>query len=58
MLEQVESADFVLVICTDPYRNRFEGRAAEGGAGVRWEGAAQFIRMEFEERSRLQERLC
>jgi NAD-dependent SIR2 family protein deacetylase len=38
MVQQVESADFVLLICTDSYRKRFEGKLAEG-AGVRWEGA-------------------
>ena len=34
----VESANYVLFICTDSYRKRFKGKTAEG-AGVRWEGA-------------------
>ncbi len=38
MVDQVEQADYVLIICTDNYRKRFEGRSEEG-AGVKWEGA-------------------
>jgi hypothetical protein len=38
MSEQVEQADWVLVVCTDEYRKRFDGNAAAGsGRGVRWE---------------------
>jgi hypothetical protein len=38
MIQQLESADFVLLICTDSYRRRFEGKTPQG-AGVKWEGA-------------------
>jgi tetratricopeptide (TPR) repeat protein len=40
MLNQVESADFVLVICTETYNLRFRGKEKPGsGLGVKWEGA-------------------
>ena len=38
MAEQVQAADYVIVVCSENYRERFEGRA-EGGLGARWEGA-------------------
>ena len=38
MVTQVEDADYVLVVCTEIYRKRFDGKTNEG-AGVRWEGA-------------------
>lgn len=38
MNEQIEHADWVLVVCTDEYGKRFDGNAAAGsGRGVRWE---------------------
>ena len=40
MYRKVSDARFVLVICTAPYRRRFEDREAPGrGRGARWEGA-------------------
>jgi tetratricopeptide (TPR) repeat protein len=40
MLNQVEAADFVLVICTETYHLRFRGKEKPGkGPGVKWEGA-------------------
>jgi tetratricopeptide (TPR) repeat protein len=40
MLNQVEAAAFVLVICTETYNLRFRGKAEAGkGLGVKWEGA-------------------
>lgn len=39
MERQVEQADRVLAVCTATYRRRFDDRQAEGGLGVRWEGA-------------------
>jgi hypothetical protein len=40
MLNQVESADFVLVIWTETYNLRFRGKEKAGkGLGVKWEGA-------------------
>ncbi|MFY9584464.1 MAG: tetratricopeptide repeat protein [Candidatus Acidiferrales bacterium] len=40
MLRQVREADFVLVICTETYRRRFEGLEEVGtGLGAKWEGA-------------------
>ena len=38
MSERIEAADWVLVICTAEYLQRFEGKApADTGRGVRWE---------------------
>lgn len=38
---QPESSEFVLVVCTETYRKRIEGRVpADEGRGVFWEGSA------------------
>jgi formylglycine-generating enzyme required for sulfatase activity len=40
MEDQFRAADFILVVCTETYCRRFEGREAHGvGLGVKWEGA-------------------
>jgi len=40
MLNQLDEADFVLVVCTETYYRRFRGHEAPGkGKGVDWEGA-------------------
>lgn len=40
MLNQLDAADFVLVVCTETYYQRFRGqRAPDKGRGVDWEGA-------------------
>ena len=40
MVNKVEWADFVLVVCTETYQQRFKGKAPAGqGKGVKWEGA-------------------
>jgi DNA segregation ATPase FtsK/SpoIIIE, S-DNA-T family len=40
MYRQLSEADVVLVVCTESYRRRVEGREAAGvGFGARWEGA-------------------
>jgi len=40
MTNQVEEADFVLVVCTENYNARFRGKAPKGtGLGGKWEGA-------------------
>lgn len=40
MLDQIESADWVLVICNEAYYKRFRGKEVPGlGLGARWEGA-------------------
>lgn len=40
MAAQVHEVDFVLMVCTETYRRRVEGREPPGrGAGVTWEGA-------------------
>jgi hypothetical protein len=40
MLDQLDAADFVLVICTETYYRRFRGHEKPGkGKGVDWEGA-------------------
>lgn len=37
---QIQQADFVLVVCTETYKSRFEGSEVHGkGAGAKWEGA-------------------
>ena len=39
MLNQVEAADFVLVVCTEQYHRRFRGHEEVGkGKGATWEG--------------------
>lgn len=40
MLDQLDAADFVLVVCTETYYHRFRGHEEPGkGKGVDWEGA-------------------
>lgn len=40
MVNQIEDADFVLVVCTENYERRFRGMEDTGkGLGVKWEGA-------------------
>jgi hypothetical protein len=40
MLDQIELADWVLVVCNEAYYRRFRGREVPGlGLGARWEGA-------------------
>jgi len=40
MLDEVEAADFVLVVCTEVYERRFRGKTpTKEGRGVKWEGA-------------------
>jgi hypothetical protein len=40
MLDQLDAADYVLVICTETYHRRFRGREQPGkGKGANWEGA-------------------
>jgi len=40
MIDQIAAADFVLVVCTETYRRRFEKKELPGkGKGVSWEGA-------------------
>lgn len=40
MVNQIEEADFVLVVCTETYKNRFMGKEKQGkGLGGKWEGA-------------------
>ena len=39
MEQQIEAADFVLVVCTDIYLKRFKGEDRLGGRGVNFEGA-------------------
>ena len=39
MQERIEWADFVVLVCTETYRRRFEGKEMPGvGRGVSWEG--------------------
>lgn len=39
MEQQIEAADFVLIVCTSLYLQRFKGQDREGGRGVNFEGA-------------------
>ncbi|TFH47271.1 MAG: tetratricopeptide repeat protein [ANME-2 cluster archaeon] len=40
MTNQIEEADFVLIVCTENYEGRFKGKQEYGkGLGVKWEGA-------------------
>jgi len=40
MLDQLDAASFVLVVCTETYYRRFRGHEEPGkGKGVDWEGA-------------------
>jgi len=49
MVQSISEADFVLVICTEASRARYDGEAERGvGKGARWEGA--IIRDELYER--------
>ncbi len=38
MEDQIENADFVLLVCTETYLNRFRGKDRDGGRGVNFEG--------------------
>lgn len=51
MFRHVDESDYVLVVCTSPYRRRVEGREKDRpGHGARWEGAV--ITQELYERPR------
>jgi hypothetical protein len=40
MLDEIEAAEFVLIICTEQYERRFRGKEELGkGKGVTWEGS-------------------
>ncbi|WP_054864568.1 SEFIR domain-containing protein [Methanosarcina barkeri] len=40
MSNQIEEADFVLIVCTENYEKRFKGKDEVGkGMGAKWEGA-------------------
>ena len=40
MTQQIQDADFILVVCTETYAERFAGKGATSiGQGVKWEGA-------------------
>ena len=38
MENQIEAADFVLLVCTETYLRRYRGQETEGGKGVNFEG--------------------
>ncbi|WP_287600149.1 SEFIR domain-containing protein [Thiothrix sp.] len=38
MENQIEAADFVLLVCTETYLRRYRGRETDGGRGVTFEG--------------------
>ena len=54
MEQQVESADFVLVFCTELYLKRFKGEDRDGGRGVNFEGAiiSQILYDEFQQNTK------
>ena len=40
MVNQIEEADFVIIVCTENYETRFKGKEeARKGRGAKWEGA-------------------
>lgn len=40
MVNQIEEADYVLIVCTENYEKRFKGKEEAGkGLGAKWEGA-------------------
>ena len=40
MMDEIEDADYVIVVATKTYNRRFRGREAPGkGKGAQWEGA-------------------
>ena len=39
MEDQIEEADFVLVVCTEIYLKRYRGKDTDGGRGVTYEDA-------------------
>lgn len=40
MLDGIENADWVIVVCNEAYYRRFRGKEEPGrGLGARWEGA-------------------
>jgi len=50
MRRKINEADYVLVICTETYRRRFEGEERKGrGRGAKWEGAIIELEMYDEE---------
>ena len=50
MVREIKGADYVLLVCTPTYRERFEGDAPEGqGRGAKWEGAIITLQMYSEE---------
>ena len=49
MREEVESADFVLVICSEGYRRKAQGEPSGGGAGVRFE-SVQILQQLYDQR--------
>ena len=51
MQHRIEEADYVLIVCTDTYKRRFESKERKGvGKGAKWEGAIITLEMYHEER--------
>lgn len=54
MLDQLDAADFVLLVCTETYYRRFRGHEVPGlGKGVDWEGSLITLEI-YEARSKTQ----
>src|SRR4030042_6225139 len=50
MRHGIERADYVLVVCTQKYSDRFEGKTPKGqGQGAKWEGAIIELEMDQDE---------
>ena len=50
MVREIKGADYVLLVCTQNYRARFEGEVPKGqGQGAKWEGAIITLQMYSEE---------
>lgn len=54
MEQQIKASDFVLVVCTELYLKRFNGKDRDGGRGVNFEGAiiSQLIYDEFQQNTK------
>jgi formylglycine-generating enzyme required for sulfatase activity/energy-coupling factor transporter ATP-binding protein EcfA2 len=59
MLGEIKRADYVLLVCTPRYRERFEGDSPKGqGQGAKWEGAIITLQMYSDELTGNEEEKC
>ena len=59
MVREIKRADYVLLVCTQKYRERFEGDSPKGqGQGAKWEGAIITLQMYSDELTGNEEEKC